>query len=186
MRDTVQTKHNTAVWPVYNPTSPFLPTTTPSHIYCGFTRLLAHTLSPTLWIPLVWKAGPLSRGYSADVVGSLVTLSGSVAAQVWILPWESHAPPTRLQQQQLDSLQLLGLFIPPPAHTPTHTHPPHLKQKQKQKPLLWPVLKPQGPGASYLSAHLFALPSQNKEFGNALTWEGGWEGITSSFALPVL
>lgn len=134
MRDTVQTKHNTAVWPVYNPTSPFLPTTTPSHIYCGFTRLLAHTLSPTLWIPLVWKAGPLSRGYSADVVGSLVTLSGSVAAQVWILPWESHAPPTRLQQQQLDSLQLLGLFIPPRTHPHTHS-PSTLKTKTKTSPM---------------------------------------------------
>lgn len=117
MRDIIQTKHSASVWLVYKPLPPCCPQ---SHtlwlqVPPGTPPGACTPVSPSV------RSRPLSRACCADVVGSLVGLGGSTAAQVWLLPWRSRDPhPTSAAAAR---------FSPAYCIRPSPTPPPHLKNK---------------------------------------------------------
>lgn len=131
-------------------------TTTP---LCPVSYIVAsgaswHTLSPKLWIPLVWKAGHLSEGHHANVVESQ----------------EPHPPPKPTPHPcspcySSSSLiqSLPGLFIP-------HAPPPSTQNKNKNAFLYYlftnlTVLVPLTWEPAYL-----LLPYQNRKSRNEPIW----------------
>lgn len=102
-------------------------TTTP---LCPVSYIVAsgaswHTLSPKLWIPLVWKAGHLSEGHHANVVESqephpppsppLTPAHPATAAAAWFSPYQvylfpmHHPPPFKTKIKTLSCITYLQI-----------------------------------------------------------------------------